>query len=186
MAVLLLWLAPLGANSQTEHKPMYAPARDKHRNKTDELNRKQGLWKHYNMDGVLIWEVEYLDDRRHGISKRYYGNGRIMRETEYQYGLKDGSFKRYDYDGVICEGEYALGKKTNRWINYYSNGQIKSEGQYSNGAKNGEWKYYNRKGQQVNTIVFKNGRDEREILAEQKKLSDKTNAARSKAVLSKH
>lgn len=176
----ILSFAPVSSFCQTEHKPKYAPARDKHKNKTDELDRKQGLWKHYSMDGVLTWEVEYLDDRRHGISKRYYGNGRIMRETEYQYGRKDGTYKRYDYDGVITEGEYSLGKKVNHWINYYSGGHIKSEGQYNNGVKNGEWKYYNRKGLQTNTILFKEGRDVRDILAEEKK------ATKKNSIVSKH
>ncbi len=157
--MVVVFFIPFTGVCQSSHKPQYGPSRDKHRNKKDELDRKQGLWKHYNYIGTLTWEVEYLDNRRHGISKRYYGNGRIMRETEYQYGFKDGSYKRYDFDGVITEGEYVLGRKTGHWTNYYSNGQIKNEGVYVNGHKNGAWKYYNSKGKLLNTHFFKNGVD---------------------------
>jgi antitoxin component YwqK of YwqJK toxin-antitoxin module len=183
--LLTFSMVSLSALSQTAVRPKYAPAKSKHKNKTDELERKQGLWKHYNLEGTLIWEVEYLDDRRHGLSKRYYGNGRLMRETEYQYDKKDGIFKRYDYDGVVTEGEYDLGKKANQWTYYYSNGQIRSQGMYVGGQKNGPWQYYSRKGALLKTIVFKDGRDVNDILAEEKKAAEAKKAAKSKANLMK-
>jgi len=41
----LLLLLPLLASSQvTEEKPKYAPSKEKHKNKTDELGRMQGTW----------------------------------------------------------------------------------------------------------------------------------------------
>jgi antitoxin component YwqK of YwqJK toxin-antitoxin module len=172
LGVIIFFPSP--SFGQKEEKPKYSPRKEKHRNKTDELGRKQGLWKHYNYLGILAWEIEYADDMRNGVSKRYYYNGRLMRETEYSYGIKDGFFKRYDYDGnVRAEGEYLNGKKANRWANYYSSGQIRNEGFYKAGFKEGTWKYYNRKGQLINSIVFKNGIDEQVILAREKKAADK-------------
>ena len=174
---LIVSLVSVIGLGQTQTKPKYAPGKSNHRNKTDELDRKQGLWKHYNLDGILTWELEYLDDRRHGISKRYYGNGRIMRETEYHYGIKDGVYKRYDFDRVITEGEYEMGKRSGHWTNYYNNGQVKSEGRYSNGHKNGEWTYYNKKGIKNNTIIFKDGVDVRVIASEEQKAAAKKKKA---------
>ncbi len=176
----ILFVIPAWAYSQTEYKPKYSPRKEKHRNKRDELDRKQGLWKHYNYLGTLIQEVEYLDDKRNGIQRLYYGNGRVMRETEYLYGIKDGSFKRYSYDGLATEGEYVEGKKQNQWTNYYSSGQIKNTGFYLKGYKDGIWKYYNRKGEQINTIVFKGGRDVQEILEAEKKAADAKKATEAK------
>jgi len=162
-------------------KPKYAPRGEKHRNKTDDLGRKQGLWKHYNLDSDLTWEVEYLNDKRNGISKRFYANNKIMRETEYQFGIKDGSFKRYDYNGtILTEGEYDLGKKSSQWTNFYTNGQTRSEGQYIKGLKDGEWKYYNRRGDLVNTIMFRNGKDMRDIQLAEKKAADAKKAIEAK------
>lgn len=170
-------LIPSISFSQTEHKPKYSPRKENHKNRKDELDRKQGLWKHYNRDRILMWEVEYLDDKKNGISRRYYGNGRIMKETEYSYGIKDGIFNRYGYDGLTMEGQYLNGRKSNKWTNYFSNGQMKSTGLYVNGHKHGEWYYYNRKGAQTGIIVFKGGRDVRDILAAEKKAAELKAAA---------
>src|SRR5574339_176770 len=99
--LLIAFFLPAVGYSQTERKPKYAPRKEKHRNKTDALDRKQGLWRHYNYLGTLMWEVEYTDDKRNGISRRYYFNGKVMKETEYVFGIRDGFFKRYDYDGMV-------------------------------------------------------------------------------------
>jgi antitoxin component YwqK of YwqJK toxin-antitoxin module len=183
-AFMLFLISSVGFG-QTESKPKYAPRKDKHRNVRDELDRKQGLWKHYDYSGTLIWEVEYLNDQKNGISRRYYPNGRVMRETEYSFGIKDGTFKRFGYDGLLTEGEYSEGKKANQWTNYFSDGQIKSTGLYKAGHKNGEWKYYNRKGAQVNSIVYKNGVDVQELLAAEKRAADLKKATEVKKNRSK-
>ncbi|TAH42310.1 MAG: hypothetical protein EYC69_05970 [Bacteroidetes bacterium] len=168
----LLFLSPFFLFSQTESRPTYGPRKDKHKNKTDELDRKQGLWKHYDYYGTLIMEIEYLNDKRNGMYRRYYTNGRLMRETEYLDGIKDGIFKKYSFDGLVTEGEYSEGKKENIWTNYYSNGQIRSTGIYKKGLKEGEWKYYNRKGEPNGSIIYKGGRDIREIEASAKKAAE--------------
>lgn len=67
--VLLLFLLPAFAFAQREEKPRYAPGREKHRNKTDELGQRQGVWKYYNEAGELNQEIEYLDDVRNGVAK---------------------------------------------------------------------------------------------------------------------
>ena len=176
----LFFIIPTIALGQSEHRPKYGPRKDKHRNKTDELDRKQGLWKHYNYLGTLIMEVEYLDDRRHGMSRRYYGNGRIMRETEFIYGVKDGPFKRFNFDGIVEEGDYSEGKKVGLWTNYFSDGQIRKTGPYDKGKKEGEWNYYNRKGKLINHIVFHEGKDLRVIMEAKKKAEEEKKAAELK------
>ena len=71
---------PLFLLSQSEEKPKYAPGKEKHRNKTDELGQKQGVWKFYNESGELTQEIEYVDDVRHGLSKKYYPFNKVMEE----------------------------------------------------------------------------------------------------------
>jgi antitoxin component YwqK of YwqJK toxin-antitoxin module len=139
----IILLIPAFAFSQTESKPKYAPGKEKHKNKVDELNRKQGVWKYYNELGDIIQEIEYVDDVRHGISKKFFPYGKIMEEIEYQNGIKEGSYHRYYYSGQSrMEGEYSNGRKENRWTAYYSDGQVKTEGNYKAGNKDGEWKFY--------------------------------------------
>ncbi|HNH66811.1 MAG TPA: hypothetical protein PLB72_08210 [Bacteroidia bacterium] len=97
--LLLLILLPAFAFAQREEKPRYAPGREKHRNKTDELGQRQGVWKYYNEAGELNQEIEYLDDVRNGVAKKYYPYGKILEEIEYANGIKDGAYTRYYYNG---------------------------------------------------------------------------------------
>jgi len=174
ICIFCIFLAiPGDISGQTEERPRYAPRKEKHRNKTDELERKQGTWKYFNSQGQIMLEIEYQDDARNGVTKQYYQFAKVMRETEYHFGVKDGVFKQYYYGGQVrTEGVYSSGRRADNWISYYSDGQMKSEGTYKNGEKNGDWKYYNHKGELTATITFKNGKDMREILAEQKKAAD--------------
>ena len=97
LIVTVLALIPMVTSAQSEQKPKYAPGKEKHRNKTDEIGQKQGVWKYYNSGGELIHEIEYVNDVRHGMSKRFYPYGKIMEETEYQNGIKEGTYLRYFY-----------------------------------------------------------------------------------------
>ena len=136
--LIVAFLFPLVVLSQREERPKYSPGREKHRNKTDELGQRQGVWKYYNEASELTNEIEYLDDVRNGVSKKYYPYGKIMEEIEYANGIKDGEFKRYFYNGQTkVEGEYLNGKKANKWTTYFSDGEIKNEGPYRSNLKNG-------------------------------------------------
>jgi antitoxin component YwqK of YwqJK toxin-antitoxin module len=166
----LIFIGCYHCYSQTAIHPKYAPRSEKHKNITDEIGRKQGTWKYYNESGAITLEVNYQDDIKHGLLKRYYAGGRIMRESEFEYGLREGFYKRYYPNGQLRqEGSYSGGKRTDAWTAWFSSGNIQSEGMYVNGVKEGEWKYYNQKGQLINTISFIKGKDQREIIAAEKK-----------------
>jgi hypothetical protein len=175
-------IVPADAFSQTEERPRYAPRKEKHRNKTDEMGRKQGTWKYFNSYGQIMLEIEYQDNARNGVTKQYYQYAKVMRETEYHFGIKDGVFKQYYYSGQVkTEGAYASGSRSERWTSYYSDGQMKSEGAYKNGSRDGDWKFYDHKGQLAGTITYKNGVDMRDIMAAEKKAA----AAKAKKDLKK-
>ena len=133
LLILFLFAMPLLSKAQSEDKPKYAPGKEKHRNKTDELGQKQGPWRTYNSLGDLISEVEFVNDVRHGKSTRYYPYGKVMEEQDYQNGIKEGFYKRYYYSGQVKqEGEYIAGKKEGKWVRYYEDGEAASEGYYKN------------------------------------------------------
>lgn len=167
-------ICPFLLHAQLSERPQYAPKKEKHQNVTDELGRKQGTWKFYNVDGSLGQDIEYLDGVKHGTIKRYYPGQKIMTETEYQYGIKEGSYKTYYYGGQLrTEGEFEGSKRISHWTNWYSNGTMQSEGEYVKGLKDGPWKYYNRKGDIINIVKFIKGKNQDMIAAEAKKLADK-------------
>lgn len=147
------------------HKPKYAPFEDrKHRNVFDATSKKQGLHKFYSRDKVLIYEVEYVDDRKHGYCKKYYSStGKLREESNYFIGKKDGAFRRYNTRGkMVVEGMYKKGKKHGRWVYYYSvTGEMKYEGEYINNQRHGLWKFYTAKGIMHTKGMYEHGqRDE--------------------------
>lgn len=179
--LIILFTLPLFAVAQDEQKPKYSPGREKHRNKTDELGQKQGVWRTYNSLGDLTNEVEYVNDKRHGISRRFYPYGKVMEEIEYQNGIKEGVYKRFFYSGQIKqEGEYITNKKDGKWTKYYEDGEIASEGFYKLNKRDGEWRTFNRKGALINVSNYKGGIDLKVAEEEAKKAEAAKKAAEAK------
>ena len=52
----------------SEEKPRYAPGKIKHRNKTDEIGRKQGTWMFFNTFGEKISEIDFVNNRKEGTA----------------------------------------------------------------------------------------------------------------------
>ncbi len=178
----LYFLISISADGQYEERPKYAPRKEKHRNKTDELNQMQGVWKYYNSYHEITREIEYQNNIRNGVSRFYYSYGKVKEEIEYQFGVKEGVYKRYYYNGQVnIEGQYAAGKKSDVWNTYYSDGVLKNEGSFKRGNREGEWRFYNHKGDLINSITYKGGVDLKAIAEAEKKTADAKKAAEEKA-----
>lgn len=164
MALILAPILNLYAQEgQIEEKPRWAPRSEEHMNVYDELGRKQGLWKYYSINKILVLEITFLNDIKHGPSIRHNSyNGVIIEESNYFNGKRDGDYKRYNYAGsLIKEGQYENGKKSGTWVTYYSvNGEKRTEGDYKYGLMEGYWKYYSSKGVLRAEGEYKNGKRE--------------------------
>lgn len=172
--------------SQTEERPQYMPRSDKHRNVRDELGRKQGLWKYYSTERILLNEITFLNDVKHGLSIRHNSStGIVTEEANYFNGKRDGEYKRYNYLGtLITEGQYLSGRREGAWTTYYvvngekrtggsysagqkegiwsyysAKGKVKAEGEYKSGLRDGTWVYYNSEGTQSEEKKFKDGKE---------------------------
>jgi antitoxin component YwqK of YwqJK toxin-antitoxin module len=158
--LFILFLCVSGINAQTEERALNGPRNVK--NKRDELRRRQEVWRTYNIDGDLISEFEYKNDKKEGKCTTFYPGGgekgeKIKEETQYFDGKKDGpSIKKYLSGQTAEEGEYNLKLRVGKWAFYYEDGQVKTEGEYIAGKKDGEWKTYNRKGVLTKTINYSN------------------------------
>lgn len=158
--VLLLLVIPVLASGQSARKPKYAPGGDKHKNRKDAYDRKQGTWKFYSASRLLIAEVNYLNDKKHGFARRFYPHtGNPMEEAEYFDGKRHGDYKRFFYTGAERTiGEYDYGKRTGEWVSFYHNtSEVKSEGKYLRGKKDGNWKYYTSNGKLKFTLTYNLG-----------------------------
>jgi antitoxin component YwqK of YwqJK toxin-antitoxin module len=73
--------------------------------------KKDGPYKHYNSDGIVIKECNYIDgllEGKHII--RNYTNGKIYIEEHYKQNLLHGSYKQWDEEGnLVREQEYVNG-----------------------------------------------------------------------------
>ncbi len=146
---VLLYSGNIFAQNEQELRPQYAPHSDKNRNKIDENGRKQGLWRYYTRDGILLLELTFQNDVKHGPCTRHSSaTGIVTEESNYFNGKRDGDYKRYSSTGIlISEGTYTNNRKTGTWTNYYPvNGEKKCEGAYIDGKREGKWVYYSSKG----------------------------------------
>ena len=145
--LILFMVSPFLAFSQgSEEKPKYAPGREKHRNKADEIGRKQGTWIFYNTFGEKISEIDFVNDKKEGIERKFYGYNKVREETEFMGGVKDGQYTRYYFSGQVAqEGFYHEGKKDGKWTSYFEDGSVRQEGSYKMNKRDGAWKTFNRK-----------------------------------------
>ncbi len=90
------------------------------------VGEKNGWFKGYDREGILIYDYNYKNNLWHGTNKVYttYGGSRTLDKTEsYKLGILDGPAAYYVEDGKGI-GRYA-----------------KSKGSYKNGEKNGKWTF---------------------------------------------
>jgi antitoxin component YwqK of YwqJK toxin-antitoxin module len=143
-----------------EVRPENAPRSDKSRNKRDALGRKQGLWKYYTDESIILLEITFQNDVKHGpLIRHHSSNGVITEESNYFNGKRDGEYKRYTFNGLLTtEGFYSMGRKNGLWMTYFAvNGEKKTEGSYANGKKIGLWRYYSSKGKLKSEGEYKEG-----------------------------
>ena len=118
----------------SEEKPKYAPGKEKHRNRTDEIGRKQGKWMYYNTFGEKILETDFVNDQKEGVERKFYGYDRVREETEYLAGVKKAhihafiSLLRFNWREVIrMEKKTENGHVISRMVAYAKRVNIKWE-----------------------------------------------------------
>jgi hypothetical protein len=185
--LLLLFLLPLFSFSQkVEEKPKYAPGKEKHKNKKDELGRRQGTWVTYNRYGEKISETDWVNDKKEGMEKKYYAYNKVKEEQEYLGGIKEGQYTKYFFSGqTASEGQYASGHREGKWTRYFEDGSVRQEGFYKGGKRDAVWKTYNRKGAVVNQSTYTEGSDLQQMELQKKKDADKKAADDAKKNASK-
>ncbi len=161
ITLLICIVLPCISFSQNEWatRPKYAPWGEKDRNVTNDKG-KQGVWKYFTRDRILILKVSYKDGVKHGPCIKYYSsNGQVREEANFFYGKRDSTYTTYYINGqVYTEGFYTEGKKTGDWTSYFkSSGALKSQGKYVANKRVGEWTFYSSKGYKLSAGKYVNG-----------------------------
>lgn len=131
----------------------------------DEKGKKTGLYKQYDIDGVVYSEVDYKNGNP--IAYRFYNkNGETIKDVKKSKGSfeyegfyadgvvstkgtyktdlgKDGQWKYFDQNGTLTSEEnFKDGKLHGEEINYHFNGNIADKWIYKNDSLNGYYASY--------------------------------------------
>lgn len=101
--------------------------------KRNNKNPKNGKWKEFSKQAVLVAEGNYQDDLKDGLWKQYYESGELLIEETYDKGMLHG-----------------------RYASYHLNGRLLSEGDYINGQREGFFYIYDESGKHVRSLLFVN------------------------------
>ncbi len=127
------------------------------------VKEKQGLWKIYNTQGVLLRTVNYDKGIKNGLQTTYYHSGKVAEKINFTNGKRDGKMVRYFENGQpSLVMNYKNGVFDGEVLSYYPDGKLKVKGYYKNDLKDGVWEYYDEKGQLIRKIVYHNGKAENE------------------------
>lgn len=123
------------------------------------LNEKrEGLWKFYNDEEVLISEEFYQNGIASGTWKNYYQNGALLEEINYKNGIKHGPWKQYFHDGPTkLSAVFENGKLEGLATFYHPSGKVMISGTYKNNFKHGVWMQLSDKGIAEKKEVWDNG-----------------------------
>ena len=120
--------------------------------------QKEGEWKYYTEDKVLLTVENYNKGSREGVWKSFYHKGTINLEAQYYNNEKSGIWKSYFPDGqlkskLIYQNNLLEGK-----IEYYFPGmKIMISGSYTKGMQDGKWLYYEQSGKIIRTEQYTKG-----------------------------
>lgn len=124
--VILISLWTLQVYSQTvktEYYDPYAKTKVMAKYQVNSVGEKNGWFKGYDQQGVLVYEYNYKNNQFEGVNKEYvtYSGSRTLAQVE-------------TYKGGLLHGEATYYAKGNR---------VMSKGSYLNGEKHGKWSYEN-------------------------------------------
>lgn len=108
-------------------------------------NKKEGLWKFYNENGILESKSYYKNNLKNGVTEKYSDKGIILEKSTYENDMLNGKLVQY-LDGSEDEiYHYKNNKKNGAYKSIdYHNGKpfTKAIGSYENDLMTGEWRTY--------------------------------------------
>jgi antitoxin component YwqK of YwqJK toxin-antitoxin module len=105
--------------------------------------KREGVWRSWSQEGVLIKEERYLDGALDGTAVTWFADGRKASEIEYRAGVPHGRYLTWYDDGQKREeGTCVDGKWEGEYSGWHPNGQLRVRSLYRAGEPEGpytEW-----------------------------------------------
>ena len=122
-------------------------------------NNKEGIWKEYLINGILISEITYSRNEPSGYAKIYYTNGQLAEEGVWENDCWTGKYIAYYKNGnVNYKWQFTKeGLRTGKQQYFYENGKQMISGNWENGKESGVISRYNEKGKLIEQQTFNNG-----------------------------
>lgn len=128
------------------------------------LGKRQGTWREFHPNGVLLDECHYQDGLKHGRAMRWYANGKLRTEGEFALGKRQGTWQEYHPNGVLAEeAHYERDQLQGLRHRFYASGRQSLEASYERGAATGTWTTYYDAPQVAFTVFMKGGREDGKI-----------------------
>jgi uncharacterized protein len=88
-----------------------------------ENGKRNGLWKEYDRNGLILAEYTYIDGSLNGAGKVYFYNGKVYKELNYKDGNLHGEYTEYFRNGKTYKTAwYENGIGFGNVTTYFNNG----------------------------------------------------------------
>lgn len=106
--------------------------------------KREGEWKFYNENSILVARENYRNGLLHGKRIVYFDTGEVSEESYYIDGVQNGAWIQYFRSGEWrLRTNYTNGKLDGQYkCRDMLTGQMSVEGTYRNGTHIGNWKIY--------------------------------------------
>lgn len=103
-------------------------------------NMREGLWRIYAEDGVLIESAIYSKNKLHGKRCFYFENGNLLSVCSWVDSLREGPYIKYFPSGAKeIEANFHGDELDGKYRSWGADGKITSEGIYKSGVTIGKW-----------------------------------------------
>lgn len=121
--------------------------------------KKEGVWKSYGENSVLVREGLYINEKRNGKWTTYYANGKVSEEIHYKDDIENGSLKTYFSNGQINMDAFYLDGVLHGQVTFYNEeGKKEQEGDYKEGLRDGKWLVYDKNELVIKLFEYDNGK----------------------------
>ncbi len=125
---------------------------------------KDGLWRFFTDEGILIADNYYQNGLNHGVWKSYFDDGKLAEIQTWHQGEQTGLYERYyTNQNVYIRAQYKKGDLDGKYEIFYEDGKPMVIGYYASNINDKIWTYYAQSGDIEKKIIY----DEGEILKEE-------------------
>lgn len=103
-------------------------------------DRREGFWRMYAEDGVLVESAIFSNNKLHGKRCFYFSNGNLLSVCTWVDSLREGPYVKYYPSGAKeIEANFHGDELNGQYKSWGDDGKLTSEGTYRAGVTVGKW-----------------------------------------------